>query len=231
MAHYLLSMPRLATMLAGAASVAVAAAIVTHAEPAHADVDFQLAGTTGAAWMRALPTLHSAALSTAARDVPDARIPVGGSLTWMGAGFELGMTVDAHVVIPGLGIAAYAAVGSYDTVLTSADGSIATVRPWTAFRIDVPLPGIGYRVKERRWMFQADIRTGISIMSLNGTIAGGSSETETPLTAITPMLVAEVEACRRLDPVTRVCLQVAPRIYDFGVMNGGTLGLRVEWGR
>jgi hypothetical protein len=224
-------MPRLATSLAGAALVGVVAAIVTHAEPARADVDFQLAGTTGAAWMRALPTLRSPALSTAARDVPDARIPVGGSLTWMGAGLEIGMTIDAHVVVPGIGVAAYAAVGTYDTVMTSADGSIATVRPWSAYRMDMLLPGIGYRTKQRRWMFQADVRTGLSIMSMGGTITGGSSETATSLTAISAVLVAEVEACRRLDPVTRVCLQVAPRIYDFGFMNGGTLGLRVEWGR
>jgi hypothetical protein len=224
-------MPRFATSLAGAVGVVVGIAIVVHPVPARADVDFQLAGTTGAAWMRALPALRSPALSTAARDVPDARIPVGGSLTWMGAGLEIGMTVDAHIVIPGIGVAAYAAVGSYDTVLTSADGSIATVRPWSAYRIDMPLPGIGYRVKERRWMFQADVRTGLSVLSMNGTIAGGSSETETSLTAISGVLVAEVEACRRLDPVTRVCVQVAPRIYDFGFMNGGTLGLRVEWGR
>ena len=149
----------------------------------------------------------------------------------MGASLEFAMTVDAHVVIPVFGLAAYAALGSYDTVITSADGSIATVRPWTAYRLDALLPGIGYRVTQRRWMFQADIRTGVSVMLMEGTIAGGSSETETPLTAISGVLVAELEACRRLDPVTRVCLQLAPRIYDFGFMNGGTLGLRVEWGR
>ena len=224
-------MPRLATLFAGAVGVALAAAIVAHAEPARADVDLQLAGTTGAAWMHALPTLRTPGVATAAREVPTTRIPVGGSLTWMGASLEFAMTVDAHVVIPGMGFAVYAALGSYDTVITSADGSIATVRPWTAYRLDALLPGIGYRVTQRRWMFQADIRTGVSVMLMEGTIVGGSSETETPLTAISGVLVAELEACRRLDPVTRVCLQLAPRIYDFGFMNGGTLGLRVEWGR
>lgn len=218
-------MRRLATF-AGLAS-----AIVAASEPARADVDVQLATTAGAAWTRALPALTTPSVTTGAREVPEARIPIGGSLTWMGAGFELGMTVDDRILIPGVGIAGYAAVGSYDTVLSAADGSIARVRPWTAYRLDILLPGIGYRMKHRRYMFEASLRTGVSAMYMGGSISGGAGDTATSLSAYAGVLQAELEACRRLDPVTRVCVQVAPRIYDFGFMNGATLGLRVEWGR
>lgn len=210
--------------------VAVVVVLLTPSS-ARADVDFQLAGTAGAAWMRSLPALTTPSTTTAAREVPEARVPIGGSLTWVGAGFELGMTVDDRIVIPGLGIAGYGAVGTYDTVVTSADGSIARAHPWSAYRLDILLPGIGYRWKHRRYMFEADVRTGVSAMYMGGSIAGGAGDSPTTLSAFSGVVEARLEACRRLDPVTRVCLQVAPRIYDFGFMNGGTLGLRVEWGR
>jgi hypothetical protein len=135
------------------------------------------------------------------------------------------------VLIPGLGFAGYGAVGSYDTIVTSADGSIARARPWTTYRLDVLLPGIGYRMKHRRYMFVASVRTGISALHMSGSVAGGTGETLAALSGVSGVLQVELEACRRLDPVTRVCAQVAPRIYDFGFMNGATLGLRVEWGR
>lgn len=206
-------------------------AILGCERPARADVDFQLAGTAGAAWMRSLPALTSPSITTAAREVPESRVPVGGSLTWAGAAFEIGMTVDDRIIIPGLGIGGYGAVGSYDTIVTSADGSIARARPWTAYRLDVLLPGIGYRMKARRFMFEASIRTGVSGMYMDGSIAGGTGDSPVGLSAYSGVVQVELEACRRLDPVTRVCLVVAPRIYDFGFMNGGTLGLRWELGR
>jgi hypothetical protein len=92
--------------------VAAGVAILGSAREAHADIDFQLAGSAGAAWMRSLPALTSPSTMTADREVPKARIPVGGSLTWAGAGFDLGATVDDRIVVPGIGIAGYGAVGS-----------------------------------------------------------------------------------------------------------------------
>jgi hypothetical protein len=44
------------------------------------------------------------------------------------------------------------------------------------------------------------------------------------------MLQFEVEACRRLDPTTRICVHAAPRIYDYEFVNGGIIGIRMEWG-
>jgi hypothetical protein len=133
--------------------------------------------------------------------------------------------------IPGFGVGAYGAVGSYPAIVTSVDGSIARVRPWSTYAVDVLLPGIGYRIKQRRFMFSASVRTGVSLMHVGGSVAGGADEQQFSLSGASPLLQAELEVCRRLDPVTRACLQVAPRLYDFGIMNGAIFGLRVEWGR
>jgi hypothetical protein len=198
---------------------------------ARADVELEAAAIGGIAWTRSLPTLKSASTLTAAREVRESQVAVGGSLYAVGGGVDVGVAVDDTLFLPGVGLAGYGAVGSYDTVLTSADGSIARARPWTTYRLDLLLPGIGYRAKHRRFMFVASLRTGISGMYMGGSIAGGDGDTLASLSGVSGLLQIELEACRRLDPVTRVCAQLAPRLYDFGFLNGATLGLRVEWGR
>jgi hypothetical protein len=163
--------------------------------------------------------------------VGEGKVPIGGSLAAAGGGLDLAFSVDDRWIFPVLGFAGYGAVGSYDAVITSTDGSIARVRPWSAYEVDVLLPGIGYRVKKRRFLFTAALRSGVVWLAASGSVAGGTESTAISLAGVSPLVQAEIEACRRLDPVTRVCLQVAPRIYDFGFMNGATFGLRVEWGR
>jgi hypothetical protein len=194
-------------------------------------MEFQVAATAGVAWTRSLPALTSPSSLTAAREVPEVKVPIGGSLLAAGAGFDLGATIDDRLFLPLLGAGFYGAVGSYDTVVSSADGSIVHAHPWTTYDADLLLPGIGYRMKRRRFMFVASLRTGVSAMFMSGSVAGGRGETLVSLSGVSGLLQAELEACRRLDPMTRLCVQVAPRIYDFGFMNGATLGLRVEWGR
>lgn len=211
------------------------AAVVTSASltptSARADVDFQASVTAGAAWTRSMPALKSPSVLTAAREVPESNVKTGGALVLAGGAFDLTAVFDDRYVMPAVGFAAYGAVGSYSTISTSADGSIAHANPWTTYEIDALLPGIGYRVKRRRFMFGASLRTGVSWMHMSGSVAGGAGETAVSLSALSLLVQAELEACRRLDPVTRVCLHVAPRLSGFGVMNGATFGLRVEWGR
>lgn len=205
--------------------------LILYAQPARADAELQVSAFGGVAWTRSLPTLKSEGTMTLARDIGESRVAVGGPLLALGGGVELGLSLDDRLFFPGVGFAGYGAVGSYDTVLTSADGSIARANPWTTYRFDVLLPGIGYRMKHRRFMFIASLRTGVSRMFMSGSMAGGDGETLSSLSATSGLLQVELEACRRLDPVTRVCAQLAPRIYDFGFINGATLGLRIEWGR
>lgn len=219
-----------ATCAAGAAAL-LCFSLALGAAPARADVELEAAAIGGLAWTRSLPTLKSASTLTAAREVRASEVAIGGSLYAIGGGVDVGLAVDDRLFLPGVGFAAYGAVGSYGAVLTSADGSIARARPWTTYQLDFLLPGVGYRIKHRRFMFVASLRTGISAMSMGGSIAGGNGDELASLSGMSGLVQVELEACRRLDPVTRICAQVAPRIYDFGFMNGATLGLRVEWGR
>lgn len=213
-----------------AASVAVA--VLTSASLARADFDLELGAGGGFKWMRTLPTLQAEATNTSARSLPAQDVTTGGgSVTALGGSFDVSVVLDDHWMIPGFGLGVYGAIGSYSSVLTSVDGSIARVRPWTMFEIDLLAPGIGYRIKRRRFMFSGAIRTGISLMHVDGSIAGAADEQPMGLSGASVLVQAELEACRRLDPVTRVCLQVAPRLYDFGSLNGATFGVRVEWGR
>ena len=207
------------------------ASILATAPPARADFDIQAAFSGGVSWRRSHPALTNERTLTAAREVPEGKVPIGGALTAVGVGVDLGVTVDDRWIIPAVGIAGYGAVGSYDTIVTSADGSIARVRPWTTYEIDALLPGIGLRMKQRRFMFSASIRSGVSYMHSSGSVSGAAHSALMSLSGTSLLVQAEIEACRRLDPMTRMCLQVSPRIYDFGFVSGATFGLRVEWGR
>ena len=214
-----------------ALALSVGAAIALAAPSARADVDYQVAGGAGVSWIRTMPTLRSESVTTSARELPEQKVPVGGSVTAVGGSFDLSLVVDDRWFVPGFGFGAYGAVGSYRAIVTSVDGSIARLRPWSTYEVDVLLPGLGYRFKRRRFMFSASLRSGVSGLHVGGSVAGGADEQPMSLSGLSPMLQAEIEACRRLDPLTRACVQIAPRLYDFGIMNGATFGLRVEWGR
>src|SRR5262249_1616908 len=120
--------------------------------------------------------------------------------------------------------------GSYDSITSSTDGSIVHMRPWSATRLDVLMPGVGGRWKHRRWMFEAAARTGITVLSMHGSVAAGADSLRIDPLNASVLLVAQSSIWRRLDPVQRLCVEVAPRVYDFGFLNGATVGLRYEWG-
>ena len=220
-------------IVTGIACIAGVSVLLCSEREAHAtDLDFEVIAGAGVAWRRTMPTLRStSATTTSARTVGESDVAIGGPMVSLGGSFDVAATVDDRWVLPIVGFAGYGAIGSYDTIVTSVDGSIAKVRPWTTYEIDLLLPGIGYRLKKRRYMFGAVLRTGVSALGISGTIAGAGDETQFTAAGLSFLVQAEVEACRRLDPVTRVCAVVMPRIYDFGFMNGATFGLRVEWGR
>jgi len=198
---------------------------------ARADFDFQFASGVNAGWMRKTPSFATGPIVTNARDLNGGSVPMRGGTTTLGPYLDIALTLDDRWSIPLLGGAAYWAVGSYDSVATSYDGSLVNVRPWSAFRGDLLLPGLGRRFKYRRYMWGVSMRTGLSYLSMGGSLADGRESVPLDLSATTFVLQAEVEACRRLDPTTRACLLVVPKIYDFEFLNGLTFGLRVEWGR
>lgn len=205
--------------------------ITTIESDARADFDFTLSMGMNTRWMRATPALKATAITTSARDLPDADIPMRGGLWLLGGYVDTAATLDDRWVVPIFGGGFYGAVGSSDAIITSRDGSIVRAQPWTTGNFELYLPGLGYRVNKRRWMFGAAMRTGVSVIWMDGLLADGAQYAPMDLKTATFLLQGEVEACRRLDPTTRVCLQVAPRIYDHELLNGVMFGIRAEWGR
>lgn len=202
------------------------------ARPAHADWDFQLGTTLAGGWLRETPTYTTEKLSTSARDLRESSVRSRGGLAMMGLGFDLDLVIDDRWKVPTLGANTFWAVGSYGTLITSADGSVARLRPWSTWRADLLLPGIGRRWKHRRYMIEAALRTGVSWVQVGGSVAAGSGRVELGDTqAVTFLVQAEIEGCRRLDPTARVCIQIVPRLYEHSWLNGGTIGVRYEWGR
>lgn len=202
------------------------------ARPAAADYDLQFAAGFGAGYLRKTPALTGEGASTTARDVPKGTVASrGGALTMLGGTFDMQLTFDDRWMLPLLGGNLSWAVGSYDRVASSLDGSVFTYRPHTAFRGDLYLVGFGRRWKHRRNMFSIAARTGFSRLAIDGSVAAGADAIPMRLVANTFLFQIEAEGCRRLDPERRICLQVAPRIYEHEAINGVTFGLRMEWGR
>jgi hypothetical protein len=198
---------------------------------ARADFDFQLSMGANARWMRAAPAMAAPRLTTFTREIAGGDVPMRGGTTMLGGYVDAAVVLDDRFLLPLIGGGYYAAGGSYDAVITSRDGSIVRMQPWTTESLDIYLPGLGYRVKRRRWLFGAAVRTGVSFLAMEGLLADGIEWSPLETKRTTFLLQAELEVCRRLDPTTRVCLQVAPRIYDHTLLNGVMFGLRAEWGR
>jgi hypothetical protein len=216
-------------------SGAAALALASVASPARADLDVQIVAGPTLGWMRRLPDhlRTTAPVVLPSRVLPQATA-VGtteSGLTMLGAMTDASLTIDDRITVPVLGLHVATAVGPYDTILTQADGSIARLRPWTAYRLDLLLPGVGVRHKHRRLMFAALVRPGVAFLRMGSSIAGGGERAEVALSAAAFTVQLELEACRRLDPLSRACVVFAPKLYEWHVANGATLGLRWEWGR
>ena len=210
--------------------IALVAAVLT-SRPAHADWDLQVSTMVAGGWLRNMPSYVADEVDTSARRIRQSDVKARGGLGMIGIGMDTELTIDDRWKVPILGATAWWTLGDYARQVSSDDGSIATLRPWTTSRMDVLLPGIGRRFKYRREMVSFAVRTGVSYTKMDGTVAAGPDTRSLDLMKVTPLLQAEIEGCRRLDPTTRVCLWVAPRIYEYGWFNGIAIGLRMEWGR
>jgi hypothetical protein len=198
---------------------------------ARADFDFQFSTSLSGAWVRETPTFTSNPVTTNAREIGEGRVRTGRGLAMLGLGVDSELTLDDRWRVPLLGANIWWAVGPSDLTVTSLDGSVASVRPWSMSRGDVLLPGLGRRWKHRRNMWGAAVRTGVSFASMGGSLSDGAGSVPLELFATTFLVQLELEGCRRLDPTMRACVQISPRIYDHDLFNGVTFGLRLEWGR
>jgi hypothetical protein len=188
------------------------------------------------AWIRSMPSLSlHGPLDTSQRTLPSgAVLPSTGSQSFAALTWDAGATVNDRWMLPVFGLQYGWAVGGSPELVTAIDGSIVHVHPWSADFVTMLLPGFGVRQKVRRWMFEASVRPVVSLMETSASVASGADTTDLgkdhTLFSLTLGLRAELEVCRRTDPVQRVCLLASPALYEFGPMNGGTVGLRWEVG-
>lgn len=148
------------------------------------------------------------------------------------AGVEggFGLALDDRWLFPLFAVGVAHAVGTYPSVATHVDGAATWARPASAFRLELLLPGVGLRVKHRRWAAWATVRAGISGVVMDARIADQGVRVDTLASAVSPSVRVDLAACRRLDPLARLCLVGSPHVYDFGPLNGVSVGLRWEMG-
>ena len=186
-------------------------------------------------WMRSMPAMSlRSPFETPLRTLPPGTLPSTGSQQFLTFTWDSGLAVNDRWLLPLFGLQFGGAIGSGPEVVSSLDGSIVHMKSWSADLGTVLLPGVGVRAKRRRWMFQADVRPVLSFTWMSADVANGASTSSLSggeaFYALGFGARAELEACRRLDPVQRACLVVSPALYEFSAFNGGSIGLRWEVG-
>ena len=214
--------------------VAVALGGSLVAAPVHAaspQMPLEAQGGVELGRIRTTPKLSLAsAVATDVRTLREGDVGAAGPFSFFGGHIDTSIVVSDRWIFPLLGGGAFAAVGPSARTITSLDGSFIELRPWTAFRIDLLLPGIGVRFKERRWAFAATVRAAYTSIGMNAAIAAGASWKMTEVSGGAPSLRMSVEACRRVDPTNRACLFITPNLYEVSFLNGGSVGLQWEYG-
>jgi hypothetical protein len=161
-------------------------------------------------------------------------VPSTGSQAFAVVTWDTGVVINGRWMLPIIGLQFGWAVGASSDVRSSLDGTMLQLRPSSADFVTLELPGIGMRFKARRWMLAAVVRPSATLMWMGATAADGNASYDlggSPnLTASTFGVRADIEGCRRLDPVERACVFLAPAIYEFAPLNGGSIGIRMEFG-
>lgn len=182
-------------------------------------------------YLRELPDLeHTAAAENEGRSLPQADVPTGNAASFVGGGLGFEIAFGDRTRVPLLGLSVVGAVGRSPRVVSSLDGSIVEVDTWKSGIVTLLFPGIGFRSKARRWMFEGAVQPGFAYLFSSGSIANGARSIDTTFHAATFALQGDVAVCRRLDPIDRACLFAAPAIYEFGWLDAFTVGLRWEVG-
>jgi hypothetical protein len=205
-------------------------ALPRHARASELELSFDLHDY----FLRSMPPMDlQDPRETDVRTVPRSNVASTGPQHFFAATLDFALILRDRWRLPMLGAVLGGAIGRSPRVWTSADGTMVTLRPWTAGAFTLLGPGLGVRVKYRRWMIGASVRTLMTYIWMGASIANGpdSFELEDPgVSALGFGVRADLEVCRRLDPTLRVCLFGAPHVLEFGLLNGISFGLRTEFG-
>jgi hypothetical protein len=222
-------------VLAFAACLAVLASASREALAADPRWELQTSLDARDVWVRSMPPIElRSPFDGTYRTLPAGTLPSTGDHQFMALTWDSGVTVNNRYVLPLLGVQFGWTVGTSPDVVTSVDGTIVHMQTWSSDMLTLLLPGVGVRTKARRWMFEGAVRPVVTFMWMNAAAAEGGGTSNIAdghaLFAVGLGVRAELEACRRVDPVQRVCLLVSPALYEFSTFNGGSIGLRWEVG-
>jgi hypothetical protein len=186
-------------------------------------------------WMRAMPPIDlRSPFDAPTRTLPAGTLPSTGEHQFMALTWDTGITLNDRLMIPVFGIQFGWTVGASPDVVTSLDGTIVHMQTWSSDMLTLLLPGAGVRAKARRWLFEGAVRPTATFVWMSAKAASGTGTSDLgdghAFFAAGVGLRAELEACRRIDPVQRVCVLVSPALYEFSALNGGSIGLRWEVG-
>jgi hypothetical protein len=194
------------------------------------EVDVFVSASLGVDWLRQVPRL-SLDEGSSWRGVGGTKLPSAGSLAMWRAQVGLDLALWRRWTVPLVGVAGGAALGPSDRAVTSADGSFVQMRPWTTGIVTLLGPGLGLRFTHKRWTVAGNARVALSYLWMGTNVATGSSVSDVSSSAWVPSVRVDLEACRRIGPLDRACLYVETRAYDATAMNGGSAGVRWEFGK
>lgn len=201
------------------------------AEAPSRGAEIELRIGTGFAAMRALPSLRLSDDSVVpSRGELDGKMKTAGGFRVFGGYFDSTLTVRPRLSVPLFGLGFYVPVGDHAPVNSALDGSVATIEPWRMFAVDVLGPGIGMRATHRRWFFEGSVRFAVLLVGGRSTVASGREATSVNVLGAAPGARAEISVCRRLDPTSRVCMSLAPRLYEVEPLSGASVSLSWVWG-
>jgi hypothetical protein len=212
--------------LAGAFAFAVAS---TEAKRCAAQAMMELGAD--ASWFASMPVVSLAdPQSTWLRSVHGGPLVSTGAAVFAGGHLGGSLAVNRHWSVPILSLGVASAAGPSERVNASIDGSAVQLKPWTTWQLTLLGPGVEARAVTGKWLFSASVRGGLSMMWMGVDVAAGSTGENHTASALTGLARAEARGCRRLDPMHRVCLTVAPHVYQYGWLNGVSAGLLWELG-
>lgn len=179
-------------------------------------------------WLPRIPPMTlSEPTDTPARTIPARAAPLAGGLFQFQAGANLGIVIDDRIIVPLIGGAFGATVGNVHDVVTSIDGSVLTARPASALMLRLDFPGFGARFHGTRWSFEARVIPALEYWTLPAQL---TPDQYASLNVTSVSVRADATFCVRADPTSRVCAFIAPSIWEFGPFNGGSAGIRLEFG-
>jgi hypothetical protein len=190
---------------------------------------WELALEADADWLPHLPGSISVDPSVTGRNALPGNVPLGVGVYTAGLSAEAGLVFDDTFLMPLVGMKNTVAVGPSAGVISSLDGSIVEVKPWSLGTVSFMLPGVGYRFRYRWVALQARLEPWLAVGWMQASVYSGPAfvSNDTPSFFLFS-LQARLEACWRSEPTRRYCGFVAPNLWALRPFNGGTVGFRWE---